>query len=131
MVDHIEFETASLIETFLEGWRKTGIQRFGYLYGKHEKHLDVPLGIKAVVAFIYEPPQQGLILFLALWRIWRVRKWDPNFLYVFPGNIEGVELELPDKDEEEVNKLAKRFGLHRVLFGSSRCGLLLFYTIVP
>lgn len=51
------FENASLVERFLNYWRTTGHQRVGYLYGRYEIHTDVPLGIRAVVAAIYEPPQ--------------------------------------------------------------------------
>lgn len=51
------FENASLVERFLNYWRSTGHQRIGYLYGRYEVHSDVPLGIRAVVAAIYEPPQ--------------------------------------------------------------------------
>ncbi|CAB4000892.1 nuclear localization 4 homolog [Paramuricea clavata] len=56
-VDNIMFENPFLVERFLNYWRKTGKQRMGYLYGRYEHHKDVPLGIRAVVSAIYEPPQ--------------------------------------------------------------------------
>ncbi|XP_034939345.1 nuclear protein localization protein 4 homolog isoform X2 [Chelonus insularis] len=58
-VDNVMFENASLVERFLNYWRSTGHQRLGYLYGRYEVHSDVPLGIRAVVAAIYEPPQES------------------------------------------------------------------------
>ncbi|XP_014476067.1 PREDICTED: nuclear protein localization protein 4 homolog isoform X2 [Dinoponera quadriceps] len=58
-VDNVMFENASLVERFLNYWRGTGLQRIGYLYGRYEMHSDVPLGIRAVVAAIYEPPQES------------------------------------------------------------------------
>lgn len=58
-VDNVMFENASLVERFLNYWRSTGHQRIGYLYGRYEVHSDVPLGIRAVVAAIYEPPQES------------------------------------------------------------------------
>lgn len=58
-VDNVMFENASLVERFLNYWRSTGHQRIGYLYGRYEMHTDVPLGIRAVVAAIYEPPQES------------------------------------------------------------------------
>lgn len=51
------FENSELVERFLDYWRITGHQRIGFLYGRYEMHPDIPLGIRAVVASIYEPPQ--------------------------------------------------------------------------
>ena len=56
-VDYIQFENAQLMERFLDYWRKTGNQRIGFMFGRYEHHKDVPLGIRAVVAAIYEPQQ--------------------------------------------------------------------------
>nr|CAG4644779.1 EOG090X05T8 [Leptodora kindtii] len=58
-VDNVMFENPNLVERFLHYWRVTGRQRVGLLYGRYEVHLDVPLGIKAVVSAIYEPPQES------------------------------------------------------------------------
>lgn len=57
------FENSHLVENFLNYWRSTGHQRIGYLYGKYEIHSDVPLGIRATVVAIYEPPQVGYHLY--------------------------------------------------------------------
>lgn len=51
------FENPAIADRFLNYWRRTGNQRLGILYGRYEPHKDVPLGIKATVAAIYEPPQ--------------------------------------------------------------------------
>lgn len=58
-MDNISFENELLVSRFLDYYRKSGNQRIGYLIGKYEQHFDVPLGIKAVVAAIYEPPQMS------------------------------------------------------------------------
>lgn len=52
-------ENKDIVERFLNYWRSTGHQRIGYLYGTYEIHNDVPLGIRANVVAIYEPPQES------------------------------------------------------------------------
>lgn len=51
------FENGQIIERFLNYWRKSGHQRIGLMYGHYEIYDGVPLGIKAVVSAVYEPPQ--------------------------------------------------------------------------
>ncbi|XP_064423527.1 nuclear protein localization protein 4 homolog [Latimeria chalumnae] len=58
-IDNIMFENHTIADRFLNFWRKTGNQRIGFLYGRYTEHKDIPLGIRAEVAAIYEPPQIG------------------------------------------------------------------------
>ena len=58
------FENAQIVDQFLDYWRKSGHQRIGFLYGRYEFNESVPLGIRATVSAIYEPPQVSSWLIL-------------------------------------------------------------------
>lgn len=81
MVDHLEIASMDIVDRFLQAWRKTGTQRFGWLIGRYEPYDKVPMGVKAVVEAIHEPPQQG--------------------------EIDGLVLGLPWEDEPRIKELAK------------------------
>lgn len=81
------FENTLIVDRFLNYWRTTGHQRAGILYGNYEVFDDVPLGIRARVVAIYEPPQES--------------------------TQNSIKL-LPDERAEETNDLASKLGLRPV-----------------
>ncbi|KAL1740782.1 NPL4 family-domain-containing protein [Schizophyllum fasciatum] len=82
MVDHLEIANMETVDRFLQAWRKTGLQRFGWMIGHYEPYDKVPMGIKAVVEAICEPPQEGELDGLTLGLPWedetRIRQLSAN-----------------------------------------------------
>jgi len=58
-VDYVEFESEAAVGELVNAGGSRGLQRAGWLYGRDERYDQVPLGIRAVVSAIYEPPQKG------------------------------------------------------------------------
>ncbi|GMM58674.1 nuclear protein localization protein 4 [Maudiozyma humilis] len=90
MVDHVEFQSSALMNDFIEAWRSTGMQRFGYMYGTYQRYDPTPLGIKAVVEAIYEPPQHD--------------------------EQDGLTMDMEQvvKEMQEVDAMAQKMGLARI-----------------
>lgn len=77
------FENPSIVDTFLNFWRSTGSQRVGIMYGRYEPHKDTPLGIKATVSAIYEPPQVFSISYCHVLNILYILTFNIKFLIIY------------------------------------------------
>jgi nuclear protein localization family protein 4 len=86
-VDNVMFENNEIVNEFINYWRTTSHQRLGFLYGCYEKSSDVPLGIRARVCAIYEPPQESTNTSIKL---------------------------LEDQNDAEVEEMAEQLGLKRI-----------------
>ena len=87
-VDHLEVASPSIIDIFISSWRQTGRQRFGWLLGTYKPYEEVPMGVKAVVEAIHEPPQEG--------------------------DLDGLSLDLPWEEQDRIINLASEAGLQIV-----------------
>ncbi|SCU87212.1 LAME_0D09208g1_1 [Lachancea meyersii CBS 8951] len=90
MVDHVEFQKSELINEFIDSWRTTGTQRFGFIYGQYAPYSATPLGIIAKAEAIYEPPQHD--------------------------EADGItmDMELVEREMAKVDEIAKEMGLLRI-----------------
>ncbi|KAJ3980164.1 NPL4 family-domain-containing protein [Lentinula detonsa] len=91
MVDHLEIASTDVIDRFLQAWRRTGMQRFGWMIGRYEPYDKVPMGVKAVVEAIHEPPQEG--------------------------ELDGLTLGLPWEDEPRIRNLASQSSTPMTIVG--------------
>jgi nuclear protein localization family protein 4 len=85
LVDHVEYSHPNLVEQLLSFWRRTGTQRFGFLLGRYEAYDQVPMGVKAVVEAIHEPPQAP--------------------------EVDGIDVGIPWEDAPRIQALAAMAGL--------------------
>eukprot|EP00397_Hematodinium_sp_SG-2012_P015891 GEMP01016193.1.p1 GENE.GEMP01016193.1~~GEMP01016193.1.p1 ORF type:complete len:489 (+),score=117.12 GEMP01016193.1:80-1546(+) len=65
-VDHIEYMNTQEIRNFVDFWRANEmcVQRCGLIYGYYRDDPNYDEGCRAVLDFIYEPPQESTDIFL-------------------------------------------------------------------
>ncbi|CAG03056.1 unnamed protein product, partial [Tetraodon nigroviridis] len=112
-VDNIMFENDTIADRFLDFWRKTGNQRMGYLYGRYTEHKDIPLGIRAEVAAIYEPPQVNLFSHKVSFIMSTVCMVTLS-QYLFQNATQNSLELIDDPKAEAVDEIAAKLGLCKV-----------------
>ncbi|MES1903007.1 MAG: Nuclear protein localization protein 4, partial [Paramarteilia canceri] len=65
-IDYLSFCNSSIVEKFLDRWRKTGDQIVGFLIGNVVKHNANRFTTQINVHFIYEPKQIGSLNFVEI-----------------------------------------------------------------
>lgn len=112
MVDHLEFSSEGMVDRFLQAWRVTGTQRFGWLIGKYEPYDKVPMGIKAVVEAIHEPPQEGELDGLTLGIPWDDEQHIRALAASVPGHLKIVGYIFTDLDPSEEDRTKNVYKRH-------------------
>lgn len=116
------FENHTIADRFLDFWRKTGNQRMGYLYGRYTEHKDIPLGIRAEVAAIYEPPQVNLFSHKVSFIMSTVCMVTLS-QYLFQNATQNSLELIDDPKAEAVDEIAAKLGLCKVALQDCACHL--------
>ena len=112
MVDHLEIASTDVIDRFLHAWRLTGTQRFGWLIGHYEPYEEVPMGVKAVVEAIHEPPQEGELDGLSLGLPWEDEQRIKDLAGAASTPLQIVGYIFTDLEPEEENRALTRYKRH-------------------
>ncbi|QRV74022.1 nuclear protein localization protein 4 [Ceratobasidium sp. AG-Ba] len=112
-VDHLELTSPDIVDAFLRAWRATGRQRFGWMIGRFVPHELVPMGIKAVVEAIFEPPQEGDVdgLTIEEGHIWDVDANVKELAALCAGGLQVVGMiwtDLTADEKDRTKSICKR-----------------------
>ncbi|KAI0734006.1 polyubiquitin-tagged protein recognition complex Npl4 component [Fomitopsis betulina] len=112
MIDHLEIASTDVIDRFLHAWRLTGTQRFGWLIGHYEPYDEVPMGVKAVVEAIHEPPQEGELDGLSLGQPWEDEQRIKDLARSASTPLQIVGYIFTDLEPQEENRALTKYKRH-------------------